>query len=238
MKKLSRLAFVAALLVAMQMQSGAVIITTADGNGADTYLTNDGDKSGTTANGTATTMELRDLTGVRFRALYFRFDISAYSLDTIEDATITINGTTVNRSRDMIFMGLTDGSANENWDEATTTYDSASGFGAASNDGNFTLDGNLTAELARTSGSAVGLNTTGITAAMDAFLNADSDGLVTFAVYSMDPFNQSEDFYFETKEAGGSAAPTLTFAIPEPATLGLVGMFGAGLFAVRRFFRV
>lgn len=212
-------------------EASAVTITTADGNGADTYLTNDGNSSGTTPHGTEGAMEFRDLVGVRFRALYMRFDISSVS-GPIQDAQITINGTTINRNRDLLFMGLIDGSPNENWDEATTTYDSASGFGSATDDGTFTLDGNLTAELARTSGSVLGLNTTNLSTDLDAFLNADTDGLVTFAVYSIQPWNQSEDFYFSTKEAG-TVNPSLTFTvIPEPAAcllLGLAGIVGLTL---------
>lgn len=224
MKNLNRIVLIGATCAAFHQVAGAVTITTAQGNGADTYLSNDERDESYVAHGTSPSMEFRHMDGARFRALYFRFDLSAYKEETLSNAAVTLYGIDVGRNRELPVMGLLDAATSgqgENWNEATLGYHEAAGFSAAPL-GTFALSGDLTAELARTAGSANGANTTGASNQLDAFLNADTDGLVTFVVYTTDPLNGTEDFQFETKESDGGHAPTLTFSIAKPISLGFV----------------
>ena len=74
------LLFVAMLLyIAVSVQADEV--TTADGNGADTYLSNDEQSaprfSPDSCHGDEGIMKLRNLLGVRLKIPYLRFDISS-----------------------------------------------------------------------------------------------------------------------------------------------------------------
>lgn len=227
MGTLIRIVIIGAAGAAFQLQAAVLSVTTAEGNGADTYLSNDSAEGAYVAHGASSSMEFRHIKGSRFRALYFRFDLSGHTGETFSDAALTLNGVNMGRNRALLVMGLLDGATSgqgENWNEATLTYSEAAGFSPAAV-GSYALSGDLTAELALTAGSAKGLNTTVSSKLLDDFLNADTDGLVTFVVYATDPWNETEDFFFETKEAVGNHAPALIFTITEPATLGLIGIY-------------
>lgn len=227
MGTLIRIVLIGAAGAAFQLKATALTVTTADGNGADTYLSNDSVDGAYVAHGASSSMEFRNIKGTRFRALYFRFDLSGYAGETFSGASLTLNGVNIGRNRALIFTGLLDGTSSgqgENWNEVTLSYAEAAGFLPAAA-GAYTLSGDLTAELSRTVGSVNGLNTTVSSKLLDDFLNADTDGLVTFVVYATDPWNETEDFFFETKEAVGNHAPALIFTITEPATLGLIGIY-------------
>lgn len=212
----------------------AASIPTSLGNGADTYLINDTGPNTGVAQGAATFMELRQLDTVRLRIPYIRFDISNFS-GSFAGATITINGETVNRNRPLAFYGVNDGATGgqgENWDEGTLLYSDAAGFAAAA-DGQFAFSSDMSAmALASTAGSAVGPNTTAPSTDLEAFLAADTDGLVTFAVILEPTVNGSEDFFFSTKE-GGTGLEAVLNLVPEPSSIALWSL-ACLLFAGRR----
>ena len=204
-----------AVLMAITGSSRAAVdISTAVGSGADTYLTNDGN-SGPGANlGTIDSMEIREADGVRMRHLYFRFDISSVAGQDLSGASITINGLIVNRNRPMTFRGVVDGAAGglgEAWDENAVSFNSAAGIDPATP---LSAEALFTAEatpVARTAGSALGPNTTQPSTDLDDFVAADTNGLVTFIVTLDEVDNNSEDFYFTSKEAGTGLEPFISF---------------------------
>ncbi len=200
-------------LLALGTSVHGVDIPTSFGNGADTYLSNDGNSGPTVNHGGEAGMNLREWDTVRMRHLYIRFDISGVQGD-LSGATITLNGTTVNRNRPLDFYGVLDGATageGENWNEGTVTFNTAAGLPTGDGtapDTVFTADATPT-RIASTAGSAVGLNTTAVSTDLDNFIAADTDGLITFIVTLEQVNNDSEDFTFSTKEGG--TAPYITF---------------------------
>ena len=63
------------------------------------------------------------------------------------------------------------------------------------------------------------------------FINADSNGQVTFLIVRGDESTSSNQARFQTKESGLGATLDV---IPEPATVSLFGVFGAAVFFMRR----
>ncbi|MCB1131007.1 MAG: right-handed parallel beta-helix repeat-containing protein [Verrucomicrobiae bacterium] len=191
----------------------AVEIPTSLGNGADAYLSNDSNRGPAVTHGTKAFFEIRQFPDTRLRIAYLRFDISEVVGD-LSGATITITGTTVPESLPLFFHGLNESpftGAGEAWDEAAINYATASGLDPSAPLATFALTSDATSSpLAVTTGSAVGANTTVPNAALDAFLAADTDGLVTFIAFIdpavITPFDHS--FTFSSKE--GSGAPVLT----------------------------
>lgn len=66
-------------------------------------------------------------------------------------------------------------------------------------------------------------------AALDAFLNADTNGQITFLIARGDPSTSSNQARFQVREVGTGAYLDV---IPEPATMALLGL--GGLFVIRR----
>ncbi|MBN1509181.1 MAG: hypothetical protein JW955_20215, partial [Sedimentisphaerales bacterium] len=97
-KKITYLASVCLMLVSVGGASAAISITTEDGRGADTYLSNDS-QSGIGTNGPDAThgaevrmRAFRQLTDARSKAGYIRFDLAGIGGDT-SGATLTFDAT-------------------------------------------------------------------------------------------------------------------------------------------------
>lgn len=209
---------------------------TSDGDGADTYLSND-TQTWSTSNGYPNTnhggekgAEIRTLWNSRMRIAYLRFDISELTLP-ITNAKIGVNVTGSKRLRTYGVYGLKDGF--DNWDESTVTYNNAPGFGSNPPDpnGQYTIDANLTrvADFA-IDGTLKKWQYSKTSASMDAFIALDTDDLLTFAVlFDTANTDGNPDVFFTTKERGTGFAPRF---IPEPATIALLGL--GGLVMLRR----
>lgn len=201
------------LALALAGIAHAVEIPTSLGNGADAYLSNDSNRGPTVTHGTKSFFEIRQYPDTRLRIAYLRFDIGEVVGD-LSGATITITGTTVPESLPLVFHGLNESpsaGAGEAWNEATINYATASGLDPAAPLATFALTSDATSSpLAVTTGSGVGANTTVPDTALDAFLAADTDGVVTFIAFidpaAITPGDHS--FTFSSKE--GSDAPVLT----------------------------
>jgi hypothetical protein len=115
-------------------------VTTAVGNGANTYLINDTGPNAGAPQGSAAELELRNYSGVRMRMPLLRFDLSAYEGDTITGASLSITAANINRDRVVAVYGFTNYAYNNasssqsyNWSAANTLYPgSAALVGAAS----------------------------------------------------------------------------------------------------------
>ena len=143
-RKLSILAAVAATAGLAALSSAAsaatVSVTTAMGNGADTYLINDSGPGAGNPQGTGGAIEVRNYDGVRQRIGFVRFDLSAYQGDTISNPTFSITADGLNRDRVVALYGFTNyaytnASTNQSfdWSEKNTLYPgNAAAVGGAS----------------------------------------------------------------------------------------------------------
>jgi len=238
---------VAAILAANASLAGTVV-TTATGNGADVSLQNDSQNGGTSAtvfNGGGA--DFRKYDTVRSKAVLLRFDISTLTGD-LNNAVLSFDYFS-SRTRDVTVFGLTDESLDE-WDEATTSYSNApvvlqpADGGDAYNSGLFSIDSLATTELGvmhvidtdplpPNNRALATSDTTELP--LGAFLSSDTNGLVTFLVIHSGS-DSSQTGNMSTKEnTAGSPFPSLSTAqVPEPASIGLLGLGALAIVGVRR----
>ena len=224
----------------------AVTVTTADASGADAAF-----RATTPAvvEGNATTAISFDAanapSALNIGAIALRFGVGASS--TKDSATLSFVYRR-NNTAGFTLYGLADSATGNNWTESTLTA-----AGAIAN-GWFTSDGST---LAATD-SLVNLGTIALTgtaantvrtyptngvgtdvapnSALDSFLSADTDGVVTLLLV---PSTARSPFFY-SREAATSASlalPTLSFnatptSTPEPAALSLIGL--AAITTLRR----
>jgi hypothetical protein len=195
------------------------IITTAIGNGADTYLSNDGQSGNYGPNsihGMDGGIEIRNYANTRLKIAYLRFDIS----DITEDMTgtkLSLNVTSSTRGRTLGVYGLKDSAGLDNWNEATTSYNTAPGFipNPPTPLNSYAIDANI---LTRLAGLPVettpGWYNSEPNALMNAFFNADTDNLLTFAVL-YESSDTTADWWVASKEGDPNLAPRLVMPSPK-----------------------
>ena len=213
-------------------------ITTADGNGADTYV-----RLGQPNNnfGGATQVVIKDANnGSTTRKGYLRFDLSSITQEALQ-AGLTLdistnnqggnNGTIPAEFQNVQVYGLTDESL-DNWNEGTIDFDNAPGNQAG--DG---LNGSLTTLLGtfnvedNAGGSVIFANQNLVD-----FINADTNGLATL-ILRRNGGSGSANLGFASKENSTLNAPRLdvvTEAVPEPATATLALLSLGGLMMRRK----
>jgi hypothetical protein len=227
-----------ALLALLWAAPSQAMVLTVD---ADTLLSNDSNRGPTVTHGSASQMQMRDLAGVRVRIAYFRFDITG--VDSSLFGTATLGGTFRDSSKNgassgstFDVYGLDDGAAGNDWDESTVSYSNAAGVDNSSLLGEYAFDGASMLGTIAYDGADVqplpfASNTTDLD--LTAFLNADTDGLVTFLM--IDANATGDEYYIDSLEgnaADGHGPMTMTF-IPEPSTT-LLMLGGLGLFSLLR----
>ncbi|MFW5802664.1 MAG: PEP-CTERM sorting domain-containing protein [Verrucomicrobiota bacterium] len=262
----------AALLIAVLALPGisrAATIYTYDGNGADAKIVQTSNDGSTTLGNMdanfgaderigARTWDDGDGDTQRYEAVLLRFDISGYNSGSFtDDSTL---GLTLHRdndvSMDLFVYGLNDGlddwvegnKTGENGEDDELTYNNAPGIeqDEVAGDSDLDHDSSETTDLLATFKNFTGDEGEEITVAssdITTFLNADSDGLVTFLILREHSTGTGQFHDFASKETtsleGGSItgdagdfAPSLTFdgtVIPEPTTLALLLFGGAAL---------
>lgn len=190
----------------------AVAVPTSRGDGADAYLTNDSNRGPTVTHGTKAFLEIKQIPNSRLRIAYLRFDITGLA-GSMNGATISLYGTSVPDDLPLAVYGLHENpvaGAGEFWDETQINYATASGLDASAALGTYAFSSDTTATaLAATTGSGNGWNATVPNPALDDFLAADTNGVVTFIVV-IDPAATAKNnaLTFSSKE--GSFAPVLT----------------------------
>ena len=240
---------------AMLMLAGsahAVVISTADGLGADTYIRNGGSANLNFGADPELLVKTSSSTGWH-RAAYLRFDLSAYQGMPITDTVLSLtqlagsgNGPASTQWQFGVF-GIPESA--EDWAEGSGTLASPSGSGLthstqpasafANTSGVIPASGSLPllATFSITGMSTVGSVSVASSSALSDFLSADTDGIVSLGIYR-----------FTTESAGGGtayhafasaenasfAAPTLSFqTVPAPGGVALVGIAG-GVAVLRR----
>jgi hypothetical protein len=116
-------------LIFPQAAGGSAVVTTADKNGADTYVSNDQEQSGKSTHGTESIITVRNFRGNRSKTALFRFDISRITGDR-KGVVLRLHLSKGTRIRNLDVYGLKDGPA-DNWDENTVSYNIAPGLEAA-----------------------------------------------------------------------------------------------------------
>jgi hypothetical protein len=205
----------------------ATVVTTADGNGADTFVTNDETNDKNSIMGTEQTLEIRNCEYVQQRIGYLRFDISGVKVDNdryfggdLSGATLALN-VTGTQEKFVSIYGLVDG-PNDLWDEATLSYSTAPGVistpsvGRAVSPGRYKLNGALLQKLGQ-----IKLGTSGLcssdpnTLYLDTFLAQDTNKLITLIIINEES-DPDADWWITTKE---SDTPELAPALNLPNAL-------------------
>ncbi len=207
-------------------------ITSADGNGADTGLQNDNQRTTSYANsthGSEGSSEIRYWENVRARCIMLRFDISDGIGGDVSGAILSLTETVGNRGRDLTVYGLNDGEG-DNWDESTISYDTTPGllppYVYTSTDPNalITVDETVWTVVETFpfldiyedwdgSGSSYDQPTVISSSGsedLDNFIAADTNGLLSFLIVL--PADSAPDYYVAMKEnTDGYAIPSLVF---------------------------
>ncbi len=237
--------------------SAQTVLTTANGIGADTFIQN---TSGTTTNnyGTADIIRVKTpATGSGDRLAYFRFDLGAsftgQSLIGNVSFSLTLQETG-SLSDTFELFALSDLSTPDiratGWSETGVTWNSSQGLrGSGTNpSGSFTSIGtfNLTSN---TSGSIISLGSvtsnastsSGFATNLNSFLQADTNGLVTFAMKRNTSAEPAITVFSPKENILLQPFPTLSFtAVPEPATNAVIiagGVLGVVMLRRRRRLR-
>ena len=242
----SVLALVAVFLLAPQLAL-AIVITTADGAGADAYVRSSllGNNASNLNYGSEENVLVKHDTAINGnnRKIYIRFDLTALS-GTLTNARLDLSysgfGTdptlpNADPSTYSVF-GLLDGAPNEAWDESLITWNNAPGNDTASPGGVLGSEtsflGNFDLSISQ---SAVGDIISFSSAGLLSFIQADTDSLATLIIVRDDVNFGTE--LFAAKESLTLQAPSLDIAtfddpnnVPEPSTLSLLGI---GVLAAR-----
>ncbi|MEJ5259564.1 MAG: DNRLRE domain-containing protein [Anaerohalosphaeraceae bacterium] len=222
--------FLIMLTVLWVSAAQGILITTADGNGADTFVGNDSNKGPNSNYGASATLDIRNNPGVRAHIGYIRFDLTGVSGD-FSGAQLQFYVTQGGATRTWNIYGLIDG-VDDFWGEMSITYNTAPGMIPTDPqaNGTYIIDETKLTLL----GTVLVPNTqpvlvTSSTASLnlDSFLAADRNKLVTFVLI---PTGGDRQFYVAAKEGLASnptwSAPTLILpnAVPEPASLMLLAV--------------
>ncbi len=223
-KLICSIASITLLSIASGVQ--ALTITTADGRGADTYLSNDGQGANYGPNSThgadTSLRAFRQLADTRSKAGYIRFDLGDATGD-MSGATLTFEATFLKASAKVVQVyGLIDGDG-DLWDESTITYNTAPGVipNPPTTLGNYALDTAKVTLLGTITTPAAGdpypvrFSSNPTDLPLTAFLTADTNRLVTFIFIGTD--NEGE---IASKEHATFSPPTLTLpnAVRGPRT--------------------
>ncbi len=223
---------IAASLILFTHLTGAVVITTADGNGADAHVVSNTPNDNF---GDVEFVAVKNDSGNNIdRKGYFRFDLS--NLGTVSDGSLNLvyvnqTGASAIPSTYNIY-GLIDGDTGELWDESGITWNNApaniTGSGNAFDNARATLLGMFSINVTT---AVFGDVITITTPEISSFLQADTNQMVTFMV-SRNQLNFANE-WFSSKESldfGPAFVDVSTAAGPVSVPAGgVVWLFGSGL---------
>lgn len=200
-----------AMLIVNPNATEAVTISTADGNGADSYVRLG--QAGTNFGGSGNIVVKDAGTASTTRHGYLRFDISTTG-GAFDDATLTFDVSTNNSSGGnpppnaytVNVYGLADGAAGENWGEGAINWNNAPSNDTANN--RLTRPAILLGSFNVPAVSPP--NSVNFTSeALAGFLNQDTDGNATI-ILQREGGGNGNNLAFASKENAGQPAPSLT----------------------------
>ena len=220
--------------------ASALLITTGDGNGGDSYVRRGSFADTVHGHDTFLIAKNNGFGLVNFdRKIYLKFDLSSVpSESAISQGTLLLvhNGfTEAPQAYDYQVYGLRDGVLGEDWDESTLTWNNATGNDknsptALTTDALFLASFRVPADAGSGSSSIFSITSPQLAD----FLNDDTNGIVTLIVTR--PTQSSGLSGFHSKESPVLSPPTLDLElapVPEPASSIVLGL-GAMLIICRR----
>jgi len=237
-------AFVLSLTIGVPAFGAA--ITTGDGGGADAWISSAHGNSSFDPQCADCFLETRH-TKWGSRHTYLRWDLSELS-GVVTNANMKIMvgfAQTSTVDVNMAVWGLNDGHAGEGWGESTTTWNNAPGNDTTTHSliaSQVTQLGTLTASSGIAAGDILAFSS----AALDSFINADTDDQVTLILTNLDDPSLETSVQLMEKETPDTIVPStgLTYAptldlpgmeiIPEPTSFVLLGLGLVGLLTSRR----
>ncbi|HOQ04563.1 MAG TPA: DNRLRE domain-containing protein [Anaerohalosphaeraceae bacterium] len=190
-----------------------MIVSTADGNGADTFVGNDSNKGPNNNYGASTTLDIRNYTNVRAHIGYVRFDITSIGGVDPTGARLQLFLTQAQNSRTWNIYGVKDG-PNDFWNEMTITYNNSPWMLPASS-GNFALDETKVTLLGTMFVPAGGNQLrTSDPASLDlaSFIKQDTNNLITLILVG--PADGSGTQYYVLTKEGQAGATDPAFVAP------------------------
>ncbi|WFB37764.1 DNRLRE domain-containing protein [Kiritimatiellota bacterium B12222] len=206
----------------------AIILTTASGNGADSYV-NFGSYQNTNFGSATSAQVVMGSANDYLRKAYLRFDLSSVT-GPITEATLTFHFSSPNNATGggpLKLYGLNDGASGEDWLENTINWTNA-----PANAGGASLTADAT-ELANIPYVNSTTATIEFTSEILSFVQADTDNYVTFIITGNGRSGGPVRGSVFTKEHATEIAPTLTI-IPEPSTMVLLLLSLTTLICCRR----
>lgn len=202
-----------------------MMVSTTDGNGADTFVGNDSNKGPNNNYGASTTMDIRYYTNVRAHIGYVRFDISNIGGVDPTGAQLQLFLTQAQNTKNWDIYGLKDSSTDDFWNEMTITYNNSPWMLPAAS-GNFQLDLNkvtLLGTMNVPAGSNALRSSDPASLDLASFIKQDTNNLITLILVGPNDGSGSQ-YYVLTKEGQAASsdpnvnvAPRLVLPIePDP----------------------
>jgi hypothetical protein len=186
-----------------------IVVTTADGNGADTFVGNDSNKSPNNNYGGSNTLDIRWWDGVRAHIGYIRFDITEIGGIDPTGAYLKLYLTQAQNSRDWDIYGLNDNAVDDAWDEMSVTYNNIPGMlpTETPSNGTFNLDEEKTTFLGTmfVPGGAGVKTSNPETLDLASFIKQDTNNLVTFILVGSNNPTDGAQYYVLSKEGAASS---------------------------------
>jgi|GEM_PF-765944 len=244
MKKLILGACIACILAGGVASAAQVTITTATGVGADNMIQNDNQSSSTgptSVSSTSSQMEVRNYdagtnTARRLKMVVMKFDLTGVLESAAQNAVLRMytrtsagGSTTCNLSVYALIDDTLDG-----WDTSTLCYNNTPGMLAA-DIGEYAIDSTKFADpglfvISNPKSTNGPWDTNPTDCPLDDIISRElstGNKILTLVILMPVPHSSADVFFYTKENTSSMPAPALVFdAVPEPATLAILGLGG------------